>query len=177
MISNAAGNSWVGYNRNMRPNAALHRKKDDGSSKRAMVTIPEGVYYIRGCSSDREDRPCVWVKNMALYLVNCGLNKPDLTDYTEITGLTFDQRSRAYDNGAFDKDRQDCPSIGDMFFSPAATDIILTFNNANIAPYIYAGDNFTSTSRQRVFNGHYGFGYAWYHCRTPDICCALGGVL
>ena len=174
MISNAAGNSWVGYNRSMRPNAALHRKKDDGSSKRAMVTIPEGVYYIRGCSSDREDRPCVWVKNMALYLVNCGLNKPDLTDYTEITGLTFDQRSRAYDNGAFDKDRQDCPSIGDMFFSPAATDIILTFNNANIAPYIYAGDNFTSTSRQRVFNGHYGFGYAWYHCRTPDICCALG---
>ena len=166
---------WVGFSKDLKPNAVLRSSTTNaGTGKRSLVSVPEGVYYLRGSGKAQPGNPRAWVRNFSLYALNCGLNKPDLSSYTEITGLTLDQRSRAYDSGAFNKDRQDCPSIGDMFFSPAATDIILTFNNANIAPYIHAGDNFLSTSRQRVFTGHYGFGYAWYHCRTPDICCALG---
>lgn len=166
---------WVGFSKDLKPNAVLRTSTTNaGTGKEMIVSVPEGVYYLRGSGKAQPGNPRAWVRNFSLYAFNCGLNKPDLTDYTEIMDLTFDQSSRAFDSGAYNKDAQDCPSIGDMFFSPAGTDIILTFNNANIAPYIHAGDNFKSTSRQRAFTGHYGFGYTWYHCKTPDICCALG---
>lgn len=166
---------WVGFSKDLKPNAVLRTSTTNaGTGKNAIVSVPEGVYYLRGSGKAQPSNPRVWVRNLSLYALNCGLNKPDLSGYTEITELTFDQHSREYGSGAFDKNTQGCPSIGDMFFSPAGTDIILTFNNANIAPYILVGDNFKSTCRRKVFSEHYGFGYSWYHCKTPDICCALG---
>ena len=61
-----------------------------------------------------------------------------------------------------------------MFFSPIGTDIVLTFNNASIMPCIHSGDNYKPVSQKNIFNRHYGFGFAWYHCKTTEIGNFLG---
>ena len=64
--------------------------------------------------------------------------------------------------------------MGDVFFSPLGTDIIVTFKNANIAPYIHSGENYMSLGSRGLFDRHYGFGYTWYHCKTVEACNWLG---
>ena len=166
---------WVGFSKDLKPNAVLRTgAANAGTGKKTLASVPEGVYYLRGSGKVKPGHPQAWVRNFSLYALNCGLNKPDLSDYTEITELSLDQRSRTSKNGKFDSKTQDCPSLGDVFFSPIDTDIILTFNNANIAPYIYSGDNYNSVSRKNIFTRHYGFGFAWYHCKTTEIGNYLG---
>ena len=171
----SAENGWVGYNKECRPVAIMRSKgKNSETGKRAIVTVPAGVYYLRGSCSGKEGTPNAWVRNIALYALNCGLNKPDVFSYTEITELGFDQHSRDNQNGKFDMDTGDYPSVGDEFFTPIGTDIILTFNNANIAPYIFSGENYTEMDRGNILDRHYGFGYSWYHCKTTEICNYFG---
>ena len=166
---------WVGFNKDLKPNAVLRTGTvNAGTGKRTLVSVPEGVYYLRGSGKAKSGEPRAWVKNFSLYALNCGMNRPDLSDYTEITVLTFDQRSRINRGCDFDNSSENYPSIGDVFFTPIGTDIIITFNNANIVPYIHCGENFTSMSKKNIFDRHYGFGYSWYHCKTTDICCFLG---
>ena len=166
---------WIGYNRELVPNAVLCRgEKNTDVRRRSLVSVPEGVFYLRGSSADRDAPPRAWLKSTALYTQRCPTYLPDLSAYTEITGLTFNQYTRNDENGAFDKDTEGRPSIGDLFFTPIGTEIILTFNNANIAPYIKTSENFKVLGEKNVFTGHYGFGFSWYYCKTPDICCALG---
>lgn len=168
-------NGWVGYNKELRPVAILRIKKESkGTGKRSVVTVPADVYYLRGSCGAEAGQPCAWVRNFTLYALNCGLNKPDISAYTEITELSFDQRSRIDEGGKFDNHSQNYPSVGDVFFTPIGTDIILTFNNANIAPYIHSGENYTSMSGKNLFDRHYGFGYSWYHCKTTEYCNFLG---
>lgn len=174
MLSNAEENNWVGYDRQLRPVAILRNNEKKAAGKKALITVPAGVYYLRGSCSGKEGTPNAWVRNIALYALNCGLNKPDVFSYTEITELSFDQRTRDNLNGKFDKNTRNYPSIGDEFFTPIGTDIILTFNNANIAPYIYSGENFTGMSKKNIFDRHYDFGYSWYHCKTTEVCNFLG---
>lgn len=166
---------WIGYNKKLEPNAVLPtRTADAGTGKETRVYVPEGVYYLRGSGKAQFGNPRAWVRNFSLYALNCGLNKPDLSSYTEITELGFDQRSRKGTGGEYDDESQNCPSLGDVFFSPIGTEIIVTFNNACIAPYIYLGENYTDVSKKNIFEHRYGFGYAWYHCRTTNVCCFLG---
>ena len=166
---------WVGFSKDLKPNAVLHANTaNGGTGKRTLVSVPEGVYYLRGSGKNQQNYPKAWVKSVAAYALRCGLNTPDVSSYMEIIELNFDQRTRKEENGLFDDDTQNCPSLGDVFFSPIGTEIILTFNNANIAPYIYLGENYTNLRKKSIFDRHYGFGYAWYHCQTIDICSFLG---
>ena len=142
---------WVGYNKDLKPNAVLRTSTTDaGTGKRTLVSVPEGVYYLRGSGNNQRVHPKAWVENFAAYTLRCGLTMPDVSSYMEITELSFDQRSRRDYSGEFDDDTQNCPSIGDMFFSPIGTDIIVTFNNANIAPIIHEGENYTSTRKMNI---------------------------
>lgn len=166
---------WVGYNKDLKPNAVLRTSTTDAEiGKKAIVSVPEGVYYLRGSGNNQRVHPKAWVQNFAVYALRCGLTMPDVSSYMEITELSFDQRSRRDYSGEFDDDTQNCPSIGDMFFSPIGTDIIVTFNNANIAPIIHEGENYTSTRKMNIFSRHYCFGYSWYHCKTTEVCSFLG---
>ena len=168
-------NGWVGYNKQLRPIAILRSgTKGKETEKRALVTVPDDVYYLRGSCGARAGQPCAWVKSFGQYLFNCGLSKPDLTAYTEITELTFSQNARKDTDGNFDTSQNRTPSMGDVFFTPIGTDIIVTFNNANIAPYIHSGENYMSLGSRRLFDRHYGFGYTWYHCKTVEVCSWLG---
>lgn len=167
--------TWIGYNKQLLPIAVLYsRTKNDGAETRALVTIPADIYYLRGSFSDASGVPRVWVKNFAQYALNCRLCKPDLIDYIEITELTLNQNMRRDSDGKFDKNANQMPSMGDLFFTPIGTDIIVTFNNACIAPYIQCGDNYMLLKQKRIFSQHYGFGYSWYHCKTKEICNCLG---
>ena len=171
----AERNGWIGYNKELQPIAILrNEKKYKGNEIREVVTIPSGVYYIRGSCSTRKGKPCAWVRNFAQYALYSNLNKPDVSLYTEITELNINQYSRLNEGGNFDTYSQGYPSIGDVFFAPIGTDIILTFNTANIAPYIHSGDNYTEMIKKEIFDRHYGFGYSWYHCTTTDVCNSLG---
>ena len=175
--TNAAGeeNGWVGYSEKFRPIAVLRSgSKTLGTDKRALVTVPAGVYYLRGSSGMQAGQPCAWVKSFAQYALNCGLSKPDLTDYTEITELSFNQNGRRDEDGRFGENTSAYPAMGDVFFTPIGTDIILTFNNANIAPYINCGENYMLTNRRKLFSRCCGFGFSWYHCKTTEICNWLG---
>lgn len=179
MLSNAHGSDnkcgWIGYSKELKPNAVLNTNSENaGAGEKTLVSVPEGVYYLRGSGKAQSGNPMAWVKNFALYALNCDLYKPDISSYVEITELSFDQRSRNPEGGRYDNDTKNCPSMGDVFFSPIGTEIILTFNNANIVPYIFLGENYTSMQKKNIFTRHYGFGYSWYYCKTTDICCFLG---
>ena len=183
--TNGAGNetSWVGYDKEFQPIAVLYsNEKTQGNISKdnprvTIVTVPSGVYYCRGSCCVREKIPCAWVRSIAQYMFHCGINKPDLTSYTEITELALYQNTRKDTDGNFDKKTNACPALGDVFFSPIGTDIILTFKNANMMPYIYSGENYMLTTRKNLFIPHYGFNYSWYYCSTTDICNWLGASL
>ena len=117
------------------------------------------------CSQKTEYSPRAWVKKFSLYSLNCGLIKPDLSSYLEITDLSLNQQARKEVGGYFDENIRDCPSISDMFYTPIGTDIILTFNNANIAPYIYESNSYMVMNKKNIFERHYNFGFSWYHCK------------
>ena len=162
---------WVGFNRNLRPNAFLQSASE--KAKKMQLIIPEGVYFLRGACPDKNGLPQVWTQSLAHYLHHCCESMPELSAYTEITELHFDQRSRKNLNGYFDHDVIECPSMGDLFFSPIGTDVIVCFRNANITPIIRVGGNYTFTQRQNLFTPHFSPGFAWFHCKTTDICSAL----
>ena len=162
---------WVGYDRNLRPNASLQ-----GATGRAIklkLTIPEGVFYLRGACPEQNGEPQVWTQNLALYLLRCGEPMPEMSAYLEISELHFDQRSRRNRNGSFDPEAMDCPSVGDLFFTSIGTDIVVCFQNANIMPIIRVGENYTYTNRTELFTPHFALGSAWFHCKTTDVCVSL----
>ena len=162
---------WVGFNRNLRPNASLQGAS--GKAQKMHLIIPEGVYFLRGACPDKNGLPQVWTQSLELYLHRCCEPMPELSAYTEITELHFDQRSRKNVNGYFDPDELECPSMGDLFFSPIGTDIIVCFRNANITPVVRIGENYTYTQRLNLFIPHFSPGFAWFHCKTTDVCSAL----
>lgn len=162
---------WVGFNRNLRPNASLQGAS--GKAQKMHLIIPEGVYFLRGACPDKNGLPQVWTQSLERYLHRCCESMPELSAYTEITELHFDQRSRKNVNGEFDPDELECPSMGDLFFSPIGTDIIVCFRNANITPVVRIGENYTFTQRQNLFTPHFSPGFAWFHCKTSDVCSAL----
>ena len=140
-----------------------------------VLTIPEGLAFLRGSSRDGENRPEIRVKSLAEYSLRCGLGRPDLTGYTEISGLTLYPFTRLGETGCFEQKQSPYPAMGDMFFSPIGTDIIVTFKDANVAPFLYGSENWkTPEKRKGQFSRCCGFGYAWYHCRTTEICSWLG---
>ena len=166
---------WVGFSKDLKPNAVLRTDTPNaGTEKKTLVSVPEGVYYLRGSGKALSANPRAWVKNFSLYSLNCGLIKPDLSSYLEITDLSLNQQARKEVGGYFDENIRDCPSISDMFYTPIGTDIILTFNNANIAPYIYESNSYMVMNKKNIFERHYNFGFSWYHCKTTDICNYLG---
>ena len=172
---NAEANSWIGYSRSLSPVSVLLGGGENHDGKKAvMMTVPEGVYFLRGSCANLEGEPRVWVKSLAAYALACGLGRPELSSYTEITRATIYQHARKPDNGKFDPKSNAYPALGDVFFTPIGTDIILTFTNANIAPYIHSGENYMSTYIRRSFSRCCGFGYSWYHCKTTDVCNWLG---
>lgn len=164
-----SGVRWVGYSKSLKPNAVLTMKQS-GNEKRTLITIPEGVSYLRGSANEREGPPRLWVRSLALYAMQTGMAQPDVSAYAEIKILSFDQRSRSYYRGRKDPEALDCPSIGDVFFAPAGTDLILTVQNANISPVLYGGENFITMNREQSFSRHYYPGGAWYHCKTTKLC-------
>ena len=167
--------AWIGYNKNLSPESVIYSKgKKTKKEEIITVVIPDNVFYLRGSGRGQTGIPRAWVKNFALYAARCGLICPDLSDYTEITELSFNQHSRKDTGGSFDENSEQYPSVGDMFFIPIGTDIVVTFNNSNIAPYIHSGKNFNLVSLRNNFSRHYSFGYCWYHCKVEDICNFLG---
>jgi len=102
------------------------------------------------------------------------LIEPDLTGYVEITELTYHNCGRKADSGEFDENLTDYPSIGDVFYTPLGTDIILTSTNKNIKPYIQGGEDFLSLINQGIINSHICHDFFWYHCKLTDVCCFMG---
>lgn len=179
LLSNTNGSNgksgWVGYGKDLHPNAVIQVSVRNGKrEEETFVQIPEGVYYIRGSSEKKNGNLHAYVKNTALYAITSDVRMPDVSSYTEITELALKQNQRLDESGNFGNDMLDCPSIGDVFITPIGTEIVIIFNDANIAPYIHSGDNFNSMSKKNAFSRHYGFGYSWYYCKTPNVCCFLG---
>lgn len=173
---------WVGYSRNLKANASLQGAT--GETPKMRLTIPEGVYFLRGTCPNQNGVPRVWTQSLASYTLRCVEPLPELSAYTEITELHLDQRSRTNRNGNFNLEALDSPSIGDLFFTPIGTDIVVCFQNANIMPCLRTGENYTYTIRKDIFTPHFAPGSAWYHCKTTDVCVALeacfgtvGGVI
>ena len=171
---NAEMNGWIGYNRQLNPVSDLFNcvVNNIDNEKTVIITIPQDVFFLRGSGSE-EGSLCAWVKSIAAYTLTCGISRPDLSSYTEITGLSFHHHPRG-EHGFFDENTNAYPALGDVFFAPIGTDIVLTFNNASISPYIYSGENYISTNRKNLFSRCYSFGYSWYHCKTTEICNWLG---
>ena len=167
---------WIGYSKELSPLFVLpnNRGNRKGDNKTSVITVPENVYFLRGSCAEQEGKPRVWVKSFAQYVYACGLNRPDLSTYTEITNVTAYQHSRKDGIGLFDEATDACPAFGDVFFTPIGTEIVITFQNANIAPYIHSGENYMSTSKRQMFTRYCGFGYSWYYCRTAEPCNWLG---
>ena len=168
---------WIGYDGALSKAAVLADSRTgeaDGETD-TVLTIPEGLAFLRGSSRDGENRPEIRVKSLAEYSLRCGLGRPDLTGYTEISGLTLYPFTRLGETGRFEQKQSPYPAMGDMFFSPIGTDIIVTFKDANVAPFLYGSENWkTPEKRKGQFSRCCGFGYAWYHCRTTEICSWLG---
>ena len=170
---------WMGYDRALSKAVVLAgyetEDEDEEPETETTLKIPEGIYYLRGSSRDGEKPPEAWVRSLAEYALRCGLGRPDLTGYTEITGLTLYPGARLADVSTLEKKASPCPAMGDVFYTPIGTDIVVTFNSANVAPYLYGSDNWVSNERRKgQFSRCCGFGYAWYHCRTTEVCSWLG---
>ena len=179
--ANAASTAWIGYTRERMPiELDLYSPKNRTDTKSKIISIPSNVYLLRGSSWKGEEIPRAWVRNFPVYVLTCGLNRPDLSSYTEITALSVHQYERSNKNGSFDKELDEAPALGDVFFTPIGSEIVLTFNNACIAPYIHVGKNFNTKEpeeykdKKNIFDSHYGFGYAWYYYKTKDECSWLG---
>ena len=121
-------------------------EEEDGEAYTAL-TIPEGIAFLRGSSRDGESRPEIRVKSLAEYALRCGLGRPDLSEYTEFTGLTLYSCSRHEDVSTLEARISACPAMGDVFYSPIGTDIIVTFRDANIAPFLYGADNWVASEQ------------------------------
>ena len=169
---------WIGYSRQLKPLCVFRKGENhndkSGDKKNIRITVSENVYFLRGSCDLQDGTPQISVKCFAEYALACGLGRPDLSSYTEITKMTCYQHSRDVSDARFDNRTFSYPTLGDVFFSPVGTDIIVTFNNANIAPYIYCGSNCKFMDRRMLFSQHYGFGYSWFHCKTIEICNWLG---
>ena len=163
---------WMGYDGSLSKAVLLvdSRTGEEDGEADTVLTIPEGIAFLRGSSRDGESRPEVRVESLAEYSLRCGLGRPDLTGYTEVSPLTLYPYSRKDADGRFDENRRLCPAIGDVFFTPIGTDIIMTFRDANIAPFLHCGENWVNIDQSTVFSRCLGFGYAWYQCRTTNIC-------
>lgn len=168
---------WMGYDGGLSKAALLadSRTGEEDGEAYTVLTIPEGIAFLRGSSRDGESQPEVRVKSLAEYSLRCGLGRPDLSEYTEFTGLTLYSCSRYEDVSTLEPRISACPAMGDVFYSPIGTDIIVTFRDANIAPFLYGADNWVASERRKGrFSRCCGFGYAWYHCRTTEVCSWLG---
>ena len=100
--------------------------------------------------------------------------EPDLSSYTEITELALQRYGRREEDGKFDLGSVNFPSIGDVFYTPVGTDIVLTFKSENIVPYMRSGDEFKSLKNNGVFKRHHSDEYTWYYGRTKNVCVYLG---
>ncbi len=166
---------WLGYDGGLSKAALLvdsRTEEEDGESD-TVLTIPEGIAFLRGSSRDGESRPEIRVKNLAEYALRCGLGRPDLSDYTEVGGVTIYPTLRTEGSGRFEAKPGLSLALGDLLFSPIGTDIIVTFNRATVAPQLYGGENFPQLDRVTSFQRHCGFGFAWYRCKTTEVCSWL----
>ena len=174
--------SWVGFDSSLNPVTVLaadRPENEDGETETdaetdIVLTIPEGLAFLRGSCADGEAQPEVRVKSLAEYALRCGLGQPDVSTYTEITGVTLYPCSRRDEDGRFDEKMKASPAMGNVFFAPIGTDIIVTFRNANIVPFLHCGENWVHTDERTPFRRCCGFGYAWYHCKTTAVCNWLG---
>ena len=100
--------------------------------------------------------------------------EPDLSSYTEITELSFLPYGRKVDSGKGDPDSLDSISVGDVFYLPIGSDIIVSIKNANIIPVLHFGKDYQSLTDSVVFVQHPGFECSWFHCKTRKICNYIG---
>ena len=174
--------SWVSFDSSLRPVTVLSTDRPeagDGETQTdaetdIVLTIPEGLAFLRGSCIDSGAQPEVRVRSLAEYALRCGLSRPDLSTYSEITDVTLYPYSRRDEDGRFDEKKKAYPAMGDVFFTPIGTDIIVTVKNANIAPFLHCGENWINMNERTPFSRCCGFGYAWYHCKTTEECNWLG---
>ena len=155
--------SWVGYDGSLSPVTVLgaeEAENEDGEAE-TVLTIPEGLAFLRGSCGGGEAPPEIRVRNLAEYTLRCGIGRPDLSAYTEISSLTLYPCTRGDADGKLSDQPNLYPAMGDVFFTPIGTDIIVTFRNANIAPYLHCGRIWKNTDRRTAFSRCLGFGYAW----------------
>ncbi len=181
---------WVGYDSTLSPVTAFSAgETEDGDGETetevgtgtekdtdTVVSVPEGVVFLRGSCSGGEEQfqPEIRVRSFGEYVLLCGLGRPDLSDYTEFAEATLYPCSRRDDNGMLDLNTKAYLAMGDVFFTPPGTDLIVTFKNANIAPFLHCGENWANMDGSTSFSRCCGFGYAWYHCKTTENCNWLG---
>ncbi|MCR5090932.1 MAG: metallophosphoesterase [Oscillospiraceae bacterium] len=178
--------SWIGYDGGLSPVTvleAIKTEKENGETDTdtdtdietdMVLTIPEGLAFLRGSCSDGEAQPEIRVGSLAEYTMLCGIGRPDLSSYTEIDNVTLYPCTRRDDNGEPDQQTKAYPAVSDVFFTPIGTDLIVTFRNANIAPFLHCGENWDNMNRKTSFSRSCGFGYAWYYCKTTEVCNWLG---
>ena len=176
MLTCKADNAWIGYNRRLEPVLILfsresHQKRGDGRD--ICISIPADIYYVRGSGADLDNPPCARVRNLAAYALSCGISRPDLSAYTEITAPNIFEYAYSGASGALDGKAVSVLALGDLFFAPVGTEIILTFQNAKIAPVLLSGDNYTLVKEKKLFRSCYGFGFSWHYCKTVDVCNQL----
>lgn len=169
---------WVGYTDLDLPVVELWSNlsaENEGFSRKKIVTIPDGIWYIRGSAINQGLPPEVKVKNLSEYLARFCNVKPDLTGYTEVKELRINPHRRKSADAKFDSETDGIPAVGDVFFVPAGSDIMFTVKNANMIPVFYSGDNFNSTKlAAENVEKSIGFGISCYHSITKDICNWLG---
>ena len=139
-----------------------------------VLSIPEGLAYLRGSCGDGETQAEIRVRNLAEYALLCGIGRPVFSTYTDIDNVTLYPYTSRDDNGVPDHETEVYPAIGDVFFTPIGTDFIVTFWNANNAPFLHDGENWVNLDRETSFSRYCGFGYAWYSWKTTEVCEWLG---
>lgn len=100
--------------------------------------------------------------------------EPDLSSYTEITELSYLPYGRKDDSGKGEPDSLDSISVGDVFYLPIGSDIILSFKNAEIVPVLHFGKDYQSLTDTVAFVQHPGFECSWFQCKTRKICNYIG---